>query len=159
MVEPVLSILKQGLTPRQLALTVALGTIFGLVPMLGITTLMGTATAVRLRLNVAAILVVSHLLSPVQLLLIIPLMRLGARLLGSSEGPGLTLTQLNYLFANDWRQAVELLWQASAGAMLIWVVASVPVGLFLNFALRPVFRWLLARRGGGEEVTGEEVRR
>ncbi|MBC8082575.1 MAG: DUF2062 domain-containing protein [Hymenobacter sp.] len=143
---PVLGILRQGLTPRELALTVTLGVIFGLVPTMGITTLMGTATAVRLRLNVAAMLVVSHLLSPVQLLLIIPLLRLGARLVGSGEGPGLTLDRLEYLFKNDWRDAVQLLWQASAGALLIWAVASVPVGLLLNFGLRPVFRWLLARQ-------------
>jgi len=146
-VEPVLNILRQGLTPKQLALTAALGIVFGLVPVLGITTLLGTATAVRLRLNVAALLLISHLMSPLQLLLIIPLMRQGAKLLGSSGGPELTLEQLKYLFAHDWQQAVQLLWQAGLGALLIWAVASVPVALLLNFALRPLFRRLLARQG------------
>ncbi len=124
----------------------ALGIVFGLVPVMGITTLMGTAAAVRLRLNVAALLLISHLLSPVQLLLIIPLMRLGAQLLGDSTGPELSLEQLQHLIANNWRDAVHLLWQACAGAMLIWAVAAVPLGLLLNFGLRPVFRWLLARQ-------------
>ena len=141
-----LNILKQGLTPEQLALTATLGVVFGLVPVLGITTLMGTAAAVRLRLNVAALLLVSHLLSPVQLLLIIPLMRLGAELMGSSAGPELSLTQLEHLIAHNWRDAVHLLWRACAGAMLIWAVAAVPLGLLLNFGLRPVFRRLLAKQ-------------
>jgi uncharacterized protein (DUF2062 family) len=145
-VEPVLNILKQGLTPKQLALTFALGIVFGLVPVMGITTLMSTAAAVRLRLNVAALLLVSHLLSPVQLLLIIPLMRLGAQLLGDNIGPDLGLEQLKHLITHNWRDAVHLLWQASLGALLIWAVAAVPVGLLLNFGLRPVFRWLLARQ-------------
>ena len=148
MLDPILNILKQGLTPKQLSLTVALGIVFGLVPILGITTLMGTATAVRLRLNVAALLVVSHLMSPVQLLLLIPLMRLGAQLLGDGQATQLTLAQLEFLFEKDWREALQLLWQASMGAMLIWAVASIPVGLLLNFALRPLFRWLLARQSG-----------
>jgi uncharacterized protein (DUF2062 family) len=143
----VLNILRQGLTPKQLSLTVALGIVFGLVPILGITTLLGTATAVRLRLNVAALLLVSHLMSPVQLLLIIPLMKLGAKLIGSNEGPELTLEQLKHLFATDWQQALHLLWQAGLGALLIWAVASVPLALLLNFGLRPLFRRLLARQG------------
>lgn len=143
---PLLNLLRQGLSPAQLSLTVTLGVIFGTVPVLGITTLMATATAVRLRLNVAALLLVSHLMSPVQLLLVIPLLRLGARLLGNGKGPALTLTQLQHLFANDWAQALRLLWLAGLGALLIWAVISVPLGLLLNFGLRPVFRRLLARQ-------------
>lgn len=145
-----LNVLRQGLTPAQLSLTVALGVIFGLVPTLGVTTLMCSIAAVRLRLNVAALLLVSHLLSPLQLLLIIPAMHAGAELLGGSTGPELTLEQLQYLFGHDWLAALHLLWHAMLGALLLWALASVPVGLVLNFALRPVFRRLLARQQGGE---------
>src|SRR3712207_413477 len=79
---PLLSLLQQGLSPTQLALTVALGIVFGLIPVLGVTTLLSTFVAVRLRLNVAALLLISHLMSPVQLLLLIPLLQLGARVVG-----------------------------------------------------------------------------
>ncbi|SHK68351.1 DUF2062 domain-containing protein [Hymenobacter psychrotolerans] len=147
---PLLNLLKQGLSPAQLSLTVALGVIFGTVPILGITTLMATATAMRLRLNVAALLLISHLMSPLQLLLVIPLLKLGARLLDDQKGPALTLPKLQYLFANDWGQALRLLWLAGLGALLIWAVVSVPVGVALNFGLRPVFRRLLARQAGKE---------
>jgi uncharacterized protein (DUF2062 family) len=159
-VNPVLGLLKQGLTPAQLSLTVALGVIFGTVPVMGITTLMATAAAVRLRLNVAALLLVSHLLSPIQLLLIVPLMRLGARLIANGRGPQLTLEQLQYLFSHDWRQALHLLWHASAGAVLIWAAASVPIGLALNFGLRPIFGWLMTRQVKKvlrKEVASEEL--
>ncbi|QNH63783.1 DUF2062 domain-containing protein [Hymenobacter sediminicola] len=156
LVSPLLNMLKQGLSPAQLSLTVALGVIFGTVPILGITTLMATATAVRLRLNVAALLLVSHLMSPVQLVLLIPLLRLGAGLIGNGKGPELTLTQLQYLFAHDWQQALQLLWQAGLGALLIWAAVSVPVGLALNFGLRPVFRRLLARQAQKATTEPEE---
>ncbi|MCB2408617.1 DUF2062 domain-containing protein, partial [Hymenobacter lucidus] len=113
-VEPVRNILRQGLTPPQLALTVAVGVPLGLVPILGITTLLATFAAVRLRLNVAATLLVSHLMSPVQLLILIPLLRIGARLLGNGQGPELTMSQLRRLFAHDWGSALALLWRAGA---------------------------------------------
>ncbi|WP_167856257.1 DUF2062 domain-containing protein [Hymenobacter metallicola] len=145
-VDPVRNILKQGLTPPQLALTMALGIPMGLVPILGITTLLATFTAVRLRLNVAAMLIVSHLMSPFQLIVLIPLMRLGARLLGNGQGPELTIDQLSTLFKHDWTSALALLWRAGLGAVLLWVVLSIPLGLLLYFALKPVFRRLLARQ-------------
>jgi uncharacterized protein (DUF2062 family) len=151
-VAPVLNVLRQGLTPAQLSLTVALGVIFGLVPTLGVTTLMCSVAAVRLRLNVAALLLVSHLLSPLQLLLIIPAMHAGAALLGGNTGPELTLAQLQYLFGHDWLAALRLLWHAMLGALILWALASVPVGLVLNFALRPVFRRLLARQKSDEVI-------
>ncbi|PJJ60723.1 DUF2062 domain-containing protein [Hymenobacter chitinivorans] len=145
-VEPLRNILKQGLTPPQLALTVALAVPLGLVPILGITTVVATFAAVRLRLNVAATLIVSHLMSPLQLLVLIPLLRFGARLLGNGQGPELSLDQLRHLFATDWGSALSLLWRAGAGAVLLWAVLSVPVGVLLYFGLRPVFRRLLARQ-------------
>ncbi|MCB2379511.1 DUF2062 domain-containing protein [Hymenobacter sp. BT635] len=144
--EPLRNILRQGLTPPQLALTVALGVPLGLVPILGITTVLATFAAVRLRLNVAALLIISHLMSPLQLLVLIPLLRWGARLLGNGQGPELTMGQLRTLFSHDWSSALSLLWRAGAGAVLLWGALSIPLGLLLYFGLKPVFRRLLARQ-------------
>ncbi|UYZ63840.1 DUF2062 domain-containing protein [Hymenobacter weizhouensis] len=143
--QPLLDLLKQGLTPHQLALTAALGSAFGLVPMLGVTTLMSTVTAVRLRLNVAAMLLIAHLWSPVQLLLIIPMMRLGARLWGSA-GPALTLAKLQHLFSSDWLAALRLLWHALLGALALWAVGSVVLGTLFYFVLRPILSRVMARK-------------
>ncbi|WP_188559036.1 DUF2062 domain-containing protein [Hymenobacter glacieicola] len=138
-VQPLLGILRQGLTPRQLALMATLGTAFGLVPMLGVTTLLATFAAVRLRLNVAAILLIAHLWSPVQLLLIIPFMSRGAKLWGS-HGPELTLAKLQYLFSHDWVGALQLLWHAIVGGLALWAVACVLIGPVLYFILLPILR-------------------
>ena len=138
--------LRQGLTPHQLALTTALGTAVGTIPVLGGTTLLGTLLAVRLRLNVAAMLLISHLLSPVQLLVLIPLLRWGARLLGHETDAGLTLTNLRHLLTHDLPGAVRLLWRAELGALLLWLGGIVPLGVLLYFGLRPVFRRLLEKR-------------
>lgn len=151
--EPLLGQLRQGLSPQKLALTVALGVAFGLVPLLGVTTVLGTAVAVWLRLNVGALLLVSHLLSPVQLLLLLPLLRYGAGLLG---GPGvglLTLERLQYLLRHDWQGALQLFWRAEAGALLLWLLGSVPVVLALYWGLQPVFR-RVARRQAAQAGAG-----
>lgn len=150
-----LGLLKQGLTPHQLALTLALGTAAGLVPMLGITTLLATFAAVRLRLNVAATLLVAHLWSPVQLLLIIPFMSQGAKLWGA-HSPPLSLERLQYLFSHDWVGALKLLWHAIVGGLALWAGAFLVLGPLLYFTLRPVLTHLMSKRSVSEAMAPEE---
>ncbi|RSK33220.1 DUF2062 domain-containing protein [Hymenobacter metallilatus] len=152
-VQPVLNLLRQGLTPHQLALTAVLGTAAGLVPMLGITTLLATFAAVRLRLNVAAALLIAHLWSPVQLLLIIPFMRQGALLWGG-HSPPLTLTKLQYLFGHNWVAALKLLWHAILGALALWAGTFLVLGPLLYLLLRPVLAHLLRKRAAPAEAAG-----
>ena len=145
-VAPVLGLLRQGLSPEQLALTVAVGVGVGLVPMLGAITTVATLVALRLRLNVAAMQLVSHMMTPFQLLLIVPMLRQGARLLGNAQEKELTLTQIRLLFAHDWRAALHLLWRAELGALVLWLVGGTPLVVVLYFVLKPLFRRMAARR-------------
>ena len=142
---PLQQLLKQGLTPAQLSLTVAVGVGIGTIPLLGGTTILGTLAALRLRLNVAAMLLISHLLTPVQLLALIPLLKGGDYLLGDADTAGLTLNHLRHLLAHDLPGAARLLWRAELGALLLWLIGVVPLGIGLYFGLRPVFRRLLAK--------------
>ena len=145
-IAPALGLLRQGLSPEQLALTVAVGIGVGLVPLLGAITTLATLAALRLRLNVAAMQLVSHLMTPLQLLLIVPLLRQGARLLGNAQEKELTLTQIRQLFAHDWRAALHLLWRAELGALALWLMAAIPLVVVLYFVLRPLFRRMAARK-------------
>ncbi len=152
LVDPFLSLLKAGLAPSSLALTAGLGVAFGLAPTFGITTLVSTAVALRLKLNVAAMQVVCHLLSPVQLLLLLPFLRWGATLLGHGhEVANLSLKQIKAMIKTDgWGHALHLLWRAELGAMMIWAVAAVPVVLGLYVGLRPLFKKFIARQESEE---------
>lgn len=159
LLDPFMSLLKAGLSPGSLALTVGLGVAFGLSPTVGFTTLLGTATALRLRLNVAAMQLVAHLLSPVQLLLLLPLFRWGATLLGQGDKvANLTLTQIKHMIkVEGWGSVVQLLWRAELGAIIIWLAASAPLVAALYFGLKPVFRKILKKEEAKEAVVGIEV--
>jgi uncharacterized protein (DUF2062 family) len=76
-----------GVTPRELALCLALGTAIGLIPVLGVSTLLCALAALLLGLNMAAIQLVNYLLAPLQIILIIPLLRLGERIVGAPPFP------------------------------------------------------------------------
>jgi uncharacterized protein (DUF2062 family) len=154
LVDPFLSLLKAGLAPGSLALTAGLGVAFGLAPTFGITTFISTAVALRLKLNVAAMQLVCHVLSPVQLILLLPFLRWGATLLGQGrEVAHLSLDQIKHMVKVDgWGHVLHLLWRAELGALMIWAVAAVPVVLGLYLALRPLFRKFLKRQEEEEVV-------
>ncbi len=146
LLNPLLGVLRQGLSAKQLALTVALGVVIGAIPLMGAITTVATLVALRLRLNVAALQLMSHLMTPLQLVLIIPLLRQGARLMGNTQENELTLTNVRHLFANDWRAALQLLWRAEVGAMVIWLLAAIPVVAILYVVLKPLFKRFVRER-------------
>ncbi|HET9504590.1 MAG TPA: DUF2062 domain-containing protein [Hymenobacter sp.] len=154
LLDPFMSLLKAGLSPGSLALTAGLGVALGIAPTVGFTTIICTAVALRLRLNVAAMQLVCHLLSPVQLLLLLPLLRWGATMLGQGEKvANLTLDQIRHLIkAEGWTSVAELLWRAELGALLLWALASVPLVAALYFGLRPVFRRVVRRHEAAENA-------
>src|SRR5580658_2835463 len=76
--------LLQGISPRRLALTLALGFAVGCIPVVGIPTLVCAALALTLRLNLPAIQAANYVAMPLQLLLIVPFIKLGGWLLSSS---------------------------------------------------------------------------
>jgi uncharacterized protein (DUF2062 family) len=141
LIAPLLAQLRQGVTPRELALSLALGIVIGLVPVLGVSTALCALAALVLRLNMPAIQLVNYLFTPLQLLLIIPLLRLGEWLAQAPRFP-ITLEAGLALLSKGVIDAVSVLSTAIAHAALGWIVLA-PAAAFLLFrVLEPVFRRL-----------------
>lgn len=151
-VDPILGLLRQGLAPRDLALCLALGAGVGMFPVLGVSTPALTIIALWRRLNLAAIQLVSWLVGPVQLLLIIPFMRLGERVLGVAPQP-LTIEAGMAILADGVLQAIVTLWDAIVHAALGWILIG-PAGIYVLYRLLiPVLERALARLQGAPTRT------
>lgn len=129
LVGPVKALLTQGMSPRLLALSLATGAIVGVFPVLGTTTILCTLAAALLRLNLVAVQTVHFLLTPVQLLLIIPFVRVGEHLMDATPQP-LSITAGMDLIAQGALQAVVVLRDAIFHAVLGWLVLG-PATLIL----------------------------
>ncbi len=117
-----IAFLKQGLSPRKLALCVALGCVLGVFPVLGSTTILCAAVAWVARLNQPAIQTVNYLIYPLQWALLIPFYRMG-----------------QWLFRAP---PVSLTWSTTLHAIAAWsVVAPFAFGL-LYMVFLPLFRRL-----------------
>jgi uncharacterized protein (DUF2062 family) len=143
LVMPLLALLRQGVTPRKLALSLALGIVIGLVPILGVSTTLCALAALALRLNMPAIQLVNYLLTPLQLLLIIPLLRFGEWLAQAPRFP-ITLEAGLALLSEGVINAVSILSVAIMHAALGWIVLA-PIAAFLLYRiLEPVLHHLTA---------------
>ncbi|MGB8476042.1 MAG: DUF2062 domain-containing protein [Candidatus Acidiferrum sp.] len=127
---PIMELLRQGVTPEKLALSLALGTALGVFPVLGTTTALCAIAALILRLNLPAIQLVNYFVYPAQLALLIPFFRLGETLFGAPHLP-LSPAQISAMFHANWWAATQFLWTTVWHAAIAWcLLAPLLVALF-----------------------------
>jgi len=129
--------LRQGISPRRLAFTLALGFAIGCIPVVGIPTLLCAALALSLRLNLPAIQAANYAVMPLQLLLIVPFVRLGGWLMASRPHRAVQASAL--LHIPPARLATQMGWIAGQ-ALLAWAVIAVPAVPLITFALTRLLR-------------------
>jgi uncharacterized protein (DUF2062 family) len=137
-------LLRQGLTPERLALSIALGAGLGCFPVFGTTTILCTLIALSFRLNLPAIQVGNYLALPVQLLLFFPFLRLGERILHAPRMP-LSAEQLIAMASSSPDRTARILLDGQWHAILGWLVVAPGITLIVALALRPLMRLALAR--------------
>jgi Uncharacterized protein conserved in bacteria (DUF2062) len=135
--------LRQGISPRRLALALALGFALGCIPIVGLPTALCAMIALTFRLNQPLIQAANYAAMPFQLALIIPLARLGAKLIPLTTNPGLNLALLAHspvqLLAYSPRLVIQLGGMAGQ-ALLAWLLLAIPVVFLLTPALTLVLR-------------------
>jgi uncharacterized protein (DUF2062 family) len=139
-VTPFVNLLRQGITPEKVALTIAIGLALGVTPVIGSTTLLCTIAAIVLRLNLPAIQLVNGLVYPLQLALIIPFVRGGAWMFGDRVLPGLTVGRMFELIRADLWHAIALLWTATMHALAAWLLCSGIAAAVVYAAALPALR-------------------
>jgi uncharacterized protein (DUF2062 family) len=123
-VQPLLDLLAQGMTSEEIALSVALGVVLGVFPILGFPTLFCVLAALVLRLNAPALQFVNYLVYPLQLALLIPFVRLGGWLFHPTPASSPMLGVL----------------AATLHTVVAWFCVCAPAGLLLYVFLAAVLR-------------------
>lgn len=142
LVTPLAGFLKQGLTPEKLALSVALGVAFGIFPIFGTTTILCAAAALLFGLNLPAIQLINYFASPLQLLFLIPFIRLGELLFNEAPLP-LDVLQIITMLNADLIGAVNFLWWTTIHAIVAWLLVGPILAISLYFILVPIFARLI----------------
>jgi hypothetical protein len=148
--------LRQGISPRRLALTLSLGFVIGCIPLVGLPTALCAVLAFAFRLNQPAIQAANYAAMPFQVALVVPLVRLGSRLFPIAARPSGDFSVLVHSPAKILAQSPRLAVQIGgiAGqALFAWLLFAIPVVVVLTPALAAILRRVpaIAARSSNED--------
>ena len=133
--------LQAGMSPHKIAVTVTLGILFGIIPILGVTTVLLAVIAVIFRLNLVLIQLANYLVYPIQLVLYLPLLKLSADVF-CIDADLLHVNNFEYFWHAGFKHISSQILFIHIGAILAWVILSVP----LIFLIYPLLRKILESR-------------
>jgi len=145
-VAPIVAQLRQGITPQKIALTLALGGVLGIFPILGACTLLCAIAGVWLRLNQPLIQLVNYLVYPLQIALLIPFYRAGERLFGADPVPIIDVPGLIARFGESPLKFIVDYGLVGLYGITVWALIA-PVLVVLSYwLLKPMLEGLAAVR-------------
>jgi hypothetical protein len=140
-VNPVLDLLRQGITPEKIALSIALGVTLGVTPVLGSTSLLCFLAAVLFRLNLPAIQSVNYLVYPLQFVLLVPFIRIGEWIF-AAQPVRITPGEIVGLIRADVWNTISTLWTSTMHALAAWLALGSVASLVIYAVLTPLLRRL-----------------
>jgi len=146
----ILELLSQGITAHKIALTVALGVVLGVTPVLGSTTLLCAAAALAFGINLPLIQVVNYVVYPLQLLLLIPFIQAGQWLFRQPPLP-FSLAQLIALFRVSFWHTLGMLWEYTLHGLIAWLILGGMTGFIIYITSRPILGYLIVRKTAAEK--------
>ncbi|MGD9279783.1 MAG: DUF2062 domain-containing protein [Desulfobacterales bacterium] len=136
-IKPLKRFLKQGLSYKELALTIAIGVTIGTMPLLGVTTVLCALAAIVLRLNLPVIQFANYLVYPLQIALLAPLYYLGGQIFGTSGD--LRFDSLrDVLTGMTQKETMTMLFDSTLNAVGAWLLISPVLLIVLYCILKPV---------------------
>jgi uncharacterized protein (DUF2062 family) len=133
--------IKQGLTPDQIALTVAIGSVLGLFPVPGVATLLCVIAAIVLRLNHAVIQAVNYAVYPLQLVLMGGYYALGIHWFGDG-GAVESVLSISVLLREEFWTGLWSMKQFILYAIMVWAITSPAIATALYLPVRAAAKTL-----------------
>ena len=144
------ALFRQGLEPREMAWSVSIGSVVGTFPVFGTTTAMITGISFLRRLNLPIMMSFSYLVTPIQLGMIVPFIRLG-KWVFSPQAERYNLKEIKGLFEESWLGAIRQLGVELLYGVFGWCLVAGPAIILLYlFAYKTILIYIKASKRGNE---------
>ncbi|KAI8919867.1 hypothetical protein DFJ77DRAFT_507201 [Powellomyces hirtus] len=138
--------LRAGTAPDKLAMSMTMAVVFGLFPVLGVTSVLCFLAAWRWGLNTPIMQAINLVLTPVDVALSLPFMRLGETLLHRDPLPLSPSQLLDFLKQAGFWNGIGTLLKGLGCALFGWAFVMAPAGAALYYALRPILRRVMVKK-------------
>ena len=141
LLDPVVALLTQGVTPDKVAATLAVGTACAMFPFLGTTALLCLGVGLWLRMNQPILQTLNQLLGPLHLVMILAYVRLGEWIWRAPVEDRFSIIEVITAFAElTFRDFLARFGQAGLHALTAWALTTPLLIAALYYGLRPVLR-------------------
>lgn len=124
--------LQQGLSSKELALTISLGFCLAVFPIIGTHTALSLLVIYFLRLNPAAFLIISNLCFPLFFLLIFPFFQLGLVICNANENT-YSFEYFSKMMDLGLINVIQTLGKTLVFAVVGWLIFCIPIGILIYF--------------------------
>ena len=138
-VEPVIAQLKQGVTPDKMALSIALGGVIGIFPILGSTTFLCLIVGVIFKLNHPVMQLVNFLLYQFHIPMILFFVRIGEFIFGADPF-SFSFDVLRKELRADPLGFVDQFGMAGVHAIVGWMVIAPWIAFAIYYSVRPILQ-------------------
>jgi len=138
-VNKIIEFLKQGTSPRELALAISIAFVLGIFPVIGSTTILCTIFALVFRLNMPLIHLINYSVYPLQLIMLIPFMKIGEIFFGV-EKLSYSLTEIFGMISENVFNAIMVLWNVTLQGIAAWLIIAPVLALILFFIIHPILK-------------------
>lgn len=125
---------RQGLAPRELALSIVIGALIGILPLFGVAAFIIAFIAIVLRLNLPIALFITYAVTPIHLFLFIPFIRIGETVF-SVEPSWLSFADIKASFQADYLLALQQLSFQLVCGVAGWFLVAIPIAILFYFIL------------------------
>nr|WP_315253198.1 DUF2062 domain-containing protein [uncultured Flavobacterium sp.] len=126
--DKVTALFKQGLSPMLLSQSIIASGALSIIPILGVSTFILTALSIKKKLNLPIMIAISYLMWPIQILLIIPFIRMG-EFIFSVPASHHTAEEIINSFQNNFFQTLSHLSFELLCGLGGWLLTVVPISM------------------------------
>jgi uncharacterized protein (DUF2062 family) len=139
-------IFTYGLSPVQLALILSFGITLGLFPFIGLTSILCFIFAFIFRLNMVVIQLVNWVVSPLQLVMLVPFYKMGKYFSVEWFNNAMIKINIEAFASNEFIQKIISLVNSQILAIFGWLFICIPMALIIYFISLLIYKKYLNRK-------------
>ena len=143
--------IRLGLSPVKLSIAISVGATLGLCPLFGTTTILCGLLAIIFRLNMAVLQLVNYLMLPLQLIILIPLIKAGEYIF-SSGSSRISAESIIHAFKDSWFVGMKEMGHILIMGTAAWAIIIIPLGLIFYFILLPAIKKIASTNKTHNEI-------
>jgi hypothetical protein len=124
---------------EKLSLTLALGISIGIIPVLGVSTILLTILALVFRLKIPAIQLVNYGIAFIKYALFVPFLKLGQVVFFPSEAH-VNIKNILAQYHEDFFGTLRIFWHLNLGGFLVWAFVAIPLGILIYYKSLPYLK-------------------